>query len=230
MSLFIEFKKLKRTGYLPAFFVGGLLAAAFPVVYMLVKAEELTLLTGNPIDLLMSANWQMMAMLNILIAICGACIMYHTEYADNAIQKMSVLPIRQGNMFLGKFCISALLLSVMAVIEIAALIGCANYWFPSYAFDLTEILKTTGFQIVVMLPTVMGMLVIASACKNMWVSLGIGVILVFTLSILPQDNTVLSLFPFSSPYQTLAAATENSRTTLFLSVCGVETVLWALQK
>jgi len=228
MSLFIEFKKLKRTGYLPAFFVGGLLAAAFPVVYMLVKAEELTLLTGNPIDLLMSANWQMMAMLNILIAICGACIMYHTEYADNAIQKMSVLPIRQGNMFLGKFCISALLLSVMAVIEIAALIGCANYWFPSYAFDLTEILKTTGFQIVVMLPTVMGMLVIASACKNMWVSLGIGVILVFTLSILPQDNTVLSLFPFSSPYQTLAAATENSRTTLFLSVCGVETVLFGI--
>ena len=45
MSFFIEFKKLKRTGYLPAFFVGGLLAAAFPVVYMLVKAEELTLLT-----------------------------------------------------------------------------------------------------------------------------------------------------------------------------------------
>lgn len=225
MSFFIEFKKLKRTGYLPAFFVGGLLAAAFPVVYMLVKAEELTLLTGNPIDLLMSANWQMMAMLNILIAICGACIMYHTEHADNAIQKMSVLPIRQGDMFLGKFCISALLLSVMAVIEIAALIGCANYWFPSYAFDLAEILKTTGFQIVVTLPTVMGMLVIASACKNMWVSLGIGVILVFALSILPQDNTVLSLFPFSSPYQTLAAATENSRTTLFLSVCGVETVL-----
>lgn len=74
----------------------------------------------------------------------------------------------------------------------------------------------------------MSMLVIASACKNMWVSLGIGVILVFTLSILPQDNTVLSLFPFSSPYQTLAAATENSRTTLFLSVCGVETVLFGI--
>ena len=225
MSLFIELKKLKRTGYLPAFFVGGLLAAAFPVVYMLVKAEELTLISGNAIDLLMSANWQMMAMLNILIAICGACMMYHTEYADNAIQKMSVLPIRHENMFLGKFCISALMLSAMVVIEMAVLVGCAKYWFPSYTFDLAEILKTTGFQIVVTLPTVMSMLVIASACKNMWISLGIGVILVFTLSILPQDNTVLSLFPFSSPYQTLAIATENSRATLFLTVCGVETVL-----
>ncbi len=228
MSFFMELKKLKRTGYLPAFFVGGLLAAAFPVVYMLVKAEELTLLTGNALELLMSANWQMMAMLNILIAICGACMMYHTEYAGNGIQKMSVLPIRPGNMFFGKFCISALMLSAMVVIEIAALIGCASHWFPSCTFDLAETLKTAGFQIVVTLPTLMSMLVIASACKNMWVSLGIGVILVFTLSILPQDNAVLSLFPFSSPYQTLAAARENSRTTLFLTVCGVETVLFGI--
>lgn len=225
MSLVIESKKLKRTGYIPAFLAGGFLAAAFPVVYMMVKAKEITSLSENPIDILMSANWQMMAILNILISICGACMMYHTEYTDNGIQKMSMLPIHQGNMFLGKFCISALMVSAMIVVEIAALIGCASYWFPGYTFDLAEILKNTGFQIVVTMPTVMSMLVITSACKNMWVSLGIGVILVFTLSILPQDNAVLSLFPFSSPYQTLAAATANSRTTLFLSVCGVETVL-----
>ena len=42
MSLLIESKKLKRTGYLPAFLAGGFLAAAFPVVYMMVKAEEMT--------------------------------------------------------------------------------------------------------------------------------------------------------------------------------------------
>lgn len=70
MSLLIESKKLKRTGYLPAFLAGGFLAAAFPVVYMMVKAEEMTALSGNPVNILMSANWQMMAMLNILISIC----------------------------------------------------------------------------------------------------------------------------------------------------------------
>lgn len=64
--------------------------------------------------------------------------------------------------------------------------------------------------------------------KNMWVSLGIGVILVFTLSILPQDNIVLSLFPFASPYQMLSAAVENSRTALFLAVCGIETVVFGI--
>ena len=94
MSLLIESKKLKRTGYLPAFLAGGFLATAFPVVYMMVKAEEMTALAGNPINILMSANWQMMAMLNILISICGACMMYHTEYADNGMQKMSVLRAR----------------------------------------------------------------------------------------------------------------------------------------
>ena len=65
MSLVIESKKLKRTGYLPAFLAGGFLAAAFPVVYMMVKAEEMTSLSGNPLEILMSANWQMMAMLNV---------------------------------------------------------------------------------------------------------------------------------------------------------------------
>ncbi len=228
MSLFIESKKLKRTGYLPAYLAGGFLAAAFPVVNMLVRPENFTSLSGNPIDILMSANWQMIAMLNILISICGACMMYHTEYADNAMQKMSVLPIRQGKMFFGKFIISALVLSAMVVIEMVAFIGCAKYWFPNYAFDLIETLKITGFQIVVTLPTVMLMLVIASACKNMWVSLGIGVILVFTLSILPQDNAVLSLFPFASPYQILFEAMENSRAALFLIVCGIETVVFGI--
>lgn len=228
MSLLIESKKLKRTGYLPAFLVGGILAAAFPVAYMMVKAEEMTSLSGNPINILMSTNWQMMAMLNILISICGACMMYHTEYADNGMQKMSVLPISQGNMFFGKFLIAVLVLSAMVVIEMAVLVGCAKFWFSSYVFDMTEILKTAGFQLIITLPTVMLMLVIASACRNMWVSLGIGVILVFTLSILPQDNIVLSLLPFASPYQTISAATENNHTVLFSTVCGIETVAFGI--
>lgn len=49
-----------------------------------------------------------------------------------------------------------------------------------------------------------------------------------TLSILPQDNIVLSLFPFASPYQMLSAAVENSRTALFLAVCGIETVVFGI--
>lgn len=228
MTLALEAKKLKRTGYFPAFFAGGLLASAFPLVNMLVRAETFAALPGEPFSILMDANWQMMAMLNILVCICGACMMFHTEYADNGAQKMDVLPVRAGNLFLMKFAIAALALALMAAMETAVLAGCAVHWFPGYTFGIPALLKSAGFQWFVTLPTVMLMLVIASSCKNMWVSLGIGVILVFTMSIFPQDNLILSLCPFSSPYQTLAMAAESGRVPLFLGVCAAETVVFGL--
>ena len=155
MSLGIELKKLKRTGYFPAFLAGGLVAAAFPAIYMGVKAETLAPFSGNPVQLLMTATWQMSAMLNMLISICGACMMYHTEYADNGMQKMLVLPVRQSAVFFGKFVIAAAALALMTIMEIAALAGCAQYWFTKNALDVPELLKTAGFQIIAALPTVM---------------------------------------------------------------------------
>ncbi|HIS68734.1 MAG TPA: ABC transporter permease [Candidatus Gallacutalibacter stercoravium] len=228
MTLRLETKKLKRTRYFPAFLAGGLLAAAFPLINMLVRSESFTALPGEPFTILMDANWQMMAMLNILVCICGACMMYHTEYADNGAQKMDVLPVRAGKLFLTKFVVNALALALMIILETAALTWCAVHWFSGYEFDALELLQGAGFQWFVTLPTVMLMLVIASACKNMWVSLGIGVVLVFTMCIFPQDNLILSLCPFSSPYQTLAMAAESSRVPLFLGVCAAEVVVLGL--
>ncbi len=228
MTLRLETKKLKRTRYFPAFLAGGLLAAAFPLINMLVRSESFTALPGEPFTILMDANWQMMAMLNILVCICGACMMYHTEYADNGAQKMDVLPVRAGKLFLTKFVVNALALALMIILETAALTWCAVHWFSGYEFDALELLQGAGFQWFVTLPTVMLMLVIASACKNMWVSLGIGVVLVFTMCIFPQDNLILSLCPFSSPYQTLAMAAESSRVPLFLGVCAAEVVVFGL--
>ena len=228
MTLRLETKKLKRTRYFPAFLAGGLLAAAFPLINMLVRSESFTALPGEPFTILMDANWQMMAMLNILVCICGACMMYHTEYADNGAQKMDVLPVRAGKLFLTKFVVNALALALMIILETAALTWCAVHWFSGYEFDALELLQGAGFQWFVTLPTVMLMLVIASACKNMWVSLGIGVVLVFTMCIFPQDNLILSLCPFSSHYQTLAMAAESSRVPLFLGVCAAEVVVFGL--
>lgn len=228
MILRIELKKLKRTGYFLTALGGGLLAAAFPVVNMLARADAFTFLPGNPFTIMLDSNWQMIAMLNILIAICGACLMYHTEYADHGAQKMDMLPIRTGSMFLAKFIIAAFSMTVMIAIETAALTLCAVHWFSDYTPNVPEILKSAGFMLYITLPTLMLMLVIASACKNMWVSLGIGVILVFTLSILTGDNVILNLLPFSSPYQTLHTVSEQGRELLFLSVCGAETGVFAL--
>lgn len=226
MTFFLETRKLKRTGYLPAFLGAGILASAFPVINMVVHSETFISLSGDPFKILMDANWQMMALLNILITICGACIMYHTEYAGNGSQKMDTLPVKSIRLFFSKFLIASGILAIIILLEIAVITGCPFYWFPDFTFDFAIVGKNAGFQWLVSLPTVMLMLLISSMCKNMWLSLGIGVILVFTLSILPQDNLVLSLLPFSSPYQTLDMAERNCHTLLFCIVCIAQTVLF----
>ena len=72
------------------------------------------------------------------------------------------------------------------------------------------------------------MLIIASACRHMWISLGAGVICVFALMILPQDSLILNLIPFHTPYLTFPAVLKEGQTILFLSVCAAETILFAL--
>ena len=224
MILALEVKKLKRTGYFAAFFLGALLAAAFPLANMLVRPEVFTALPGEPFSILLDANWQMMAMVNILLAVCGACIMYHTEYDDGALEKMAGLPVSPGSMFLGKFLIMAGAVALMLIIETAALTLCTLHWFPAYSFDPAAILSCFGFQFTAALPTVMLALLIASLCRNMWISLGIGVILVFAMTVLPQGNPVIALFPFSAPYQTPDAVRENGQTALFVAVCCAQTL------
>lgn len=226
MSLNIECKKLKHTGYMPAFFAGSLLASAFPVVNMAVRSENYVSLPSQPFTILMTANWQMMAMLNLLLTVCGACIMYHTEYTENGAQKMDVLPLRPESQFLWKFVTAAFVSAAGILIEIIIITGCARYWFPDFTFHLTELAKNTGFQILLMLPTIMLMLVIASACRNMWISLGIGVILVFTLSIMPQTYLLLNLCPFSAPYQLLSTVMEKEQLSVYLAASGIETIVF----
>ena len=228
MTLGLEIKKLKRTGYFPAFIGAGLLASAFPVINMLARSRTFTALSGTPLTILMDANWQMMAMINILICVCGSCIMYHTENADKGSQKMDVLPIRSGALFITKFVITALILAIIILVETAVLAGCALHWFSGGGPNLWELAKTAGFQWVITLPTVMLMLIIALAFKNMWISLGVGVILVFALSIFPRDHQILSLLPFSSPYVTFSVAAQHDRVLLFLTVSFIETAVLGL--
>ena len=74
MSISLECKKVKRTGFLPAFFVGSILAAAVPVINMAVRSEMYLNQPDSPIQILLGANWQMMTMLNVLLVIAAAKI------------------------------------------------------------------------------------------------------------------------------------------------------------
>lgn len=194
---------------------------------MAVRSENYTSLSGSPLSILLDANWQMMAMLNMLLIICGACILYHIEYADNGLQKMELLPVPQISLFLGKLSITIISAAVVLLIEFSVLSGCLKYWFSGKGLNISEIICHLGFSLTMLLPAIILMLFIASACRNVWISLGIGVTLLFTLSVIPQDGLFFILCPFSSPYQYLDKARTAGHTALLLGISAAETVLLA---
>ena len=227
MSVSLECKKAKRTGFLPAFFGGGILAAVVPVINMAVRSEMYLNLPGNPIQILLDANWQMMTMLNVLLVVAGACLLYHTEYADNAMQKMKSLPIRESSIFLGKTVLTIFMSLFVLVIEAGAVTFCTYHWFEIGNGFFGELCKYFGYSFLLMLPCIILSLLIAEACKNMWVSLGVGVVCVFTATILPTTNFALSLFPFAMPFQ-IFAGTDMAQSMHYicgavieLAVCGL---------
>lgn len=204
MSVFLEYRKIRRTGALPLFLGGGVLAAVIPVANMAVRSEVYLAQQGGPIRILLDANWQMMAMLNVLLVVAGACLFYHTEYTGNAMQKMRSLPIRESSMFFGKAAVVIFMSALALVVEGGAVAFCSYYWFDAGGVFLSTLCKSFGYVFLLLLPCVLLSLIISEACKNMWVSLGIGVVCVFTATMLPTDHAVLSLFPFAMPFRILA--------------------------
>lgn len=210
MNTFLEWKKIKRTGFLPAFAGGGMLAALVPILDMAIRSDMYTGLDGSPVDILFRANWQMIAMINILLIVTGACILYHLEHSENAIQRMCTLPIRESRMYFAKFAVIAVMYFLILAIEAGAITFCCMHWFLPPENFFSEILRNFLYSFLLMMPGILLSLLISSACQNMWISLGIGVICVFTATMLPTDNFTLSLFPFALPFQTLADTAGNT--------------------
>lgn len=227
MSFALERRKVKRTGFLPAFLGGGILAAAVPVLNTAFRSEMYVSMNGSPVNILLGANWQMMSMLNILLIVAGACIMYNTEYADNAIQRMCTLPTKESTMFFGKTAVLITVSILLLVIEAVSIFGCSVHWFLQSTDLYMEILKNFGFFLLLMLPAILLSLLIASVCKNMWISLGIGVICVFIATMIPTGNFVLTLFPFALPFHMLGGhAADVIRN--YAIAGAIETVVIAL--
>lgn len=118
--------------------------------------------------------------------------------------------IKESKLFFGKVTLMALMCIVILAIEAASIAFCSYHWFELTDEVWVEIMKSFGYALLLMLPAAFGSLFIASACKNMWVSLGIGVVCVFTATMLPTKNFVLSLFPFALPFQIFAGTAENT--------------------
>lgn len=240
MSVILECKKTKRTGFVPAMIGGGILAAVIPVLNMLVRADNYIYMTQTPAQILLEANWQMMAMLNVLLIVAGTCMIYHTEYADNAIQRMNTLPVGEGRMFGAKFILMVLMSMAVLIIEAAAFLFCIWHWFQGCIkntgggaggifdngmFDLCkDIFRDMGYSFLLLIPAILLSLLIANVCKNMWITLGIDVVCVFVATMLPVENFVLSLFPFAMPFQILEG-TAADRAIQYMIAAAIESVI-----
>lgn len=202
-SVALEWKKGKRTGLLPAYLFGGILAGILPVAQMILRPERFLGRSGTPVGILLGENGQMMAMLNVLLTVAGACLRYHLEYADNAMGKMRALPVGESAIFLGKGILQCILILAALTLEVGAIALCGIHWFGAGKELFRELLQNFGCFFVLMLPSIFLSLLISEAFPNMWVSLGIGVICVFVATMIPGDHFVLSLFPFALPFQVL---------------------------
>lgn len=220
MRGFLELKKIKRTGLWPAVFGGGILSALIPILNTAVRKEVFLQMEGSPLEIIMNENWQMMAMLNLLFVAASACLLYHTEYGDNAIQRMNTLPQKESRMFFNKFFLLSAFCLIVLTIEGAGLAFSKVHWFLGEGRFLWEVLANMGYAFVLLLPGVLFMLLISAACKNMWISLGIGVICIFTATMLPTNHFVLSLFPFAMPFQIFAGAAESVVEKYMIAVSG----------
>lgn len=207
-SIYTECKKIRRTGFCSAFLGGGILAAVVPIVNMIFREEMYQMKQGNPIQIMLDANWQMMAMLNVLLIVTGSCILYHIEYADNAMQKIKSLPIKESSVFWGKVILLSSASAIALAIETGAIAFCIRHWFEN-GNSVGELCRNWGYAFLLMQPCIVLSLIISEACKNMWISLGIGVICVFTATMLPTGKFVLSIFPFAMPFQILKNTAQS---------------------
>ena len=203
MSFRLECKKIRRTGLTAAFIAGSIIAAALPIINTAARPDTFTSMAGSPAAVLTDANLQLISMLNLLLVTAGACILYHIEYADNGLQKMQSLPVRESGLFTGKCGILLPFVLVMFLFEAASLYFCGWHWLDAGKEELIEMLQTLGFTLLLTLPAAIIALVISSACRNMWTTLGIGVLCIFTATMLPTDNFIFSLFPYVLPFQIL---------------------------
>lgn len=229
MSLSLEYKKSKRTGCFLTFAAGGAAAAALPVINMAFRSEIYTTLKGSPVQILFNANWQMLAMMNVLLVALGACLLYHTEYADNAMQKMRTLPVKEGGMFTGKFVWITVMYLITLAAEAAGITFCICRWFSLDREAGTELLQSFSYSLLMTLPAISASLLIASICRNVWISLGINVVCVFTATMLPTDHFVLSLFPFALPFQIFTGTAKNTVCRLIIAASAETAVLSAAE-
>lgn len=222
MILTLEMKKLKRTGFLPAIFLGSLFACAFPLANTALRPELFVQQKLPATEILLNTNGQMLSMVNLLLTVLGACILYHTEFSGSGIKKMNTLPVSQNLLFFHKTLLLLLGLAAAVLLESCCLGFCAVHWFPSEEMLPLHLAQHTGYAFFLLVPAALLMMLIALSFENMWVTLGVGVICIFVSTMIPTDTAILGYFPFVLPFWRFFDIQDKETLLLSLCICLAE--------
>ena len=173
--LIIELKKEKRYGIILLMFAIGILGAAYAFLNFAVRKDTLLSLPLAPMTILLTQLYGMMMTLNLFGIIVAACMIYSMEFKDCAVKKMYMLPVHVPAMYLCKFLILTILLSVAAALQNLALTQIGITSLPEGTFELYTLIIFALYSLITAMPALSFMLFIASRFENMWISLGIGV-------------------------------------------------------
>ena len=99
MTATLEWRKARRTGLLPAGLGGCALAAAAPICNMALRAETYLSQPGGALQILLDANWPVMAMIHALVDRVSIAFSI-TRTVGNAMAAMRTLPLRETSLFL----------------------------------------------------------------------------------------------------------------------------------
>ena len=113
----IELRKEKRTGVIPLMIAIGVLGAAYAFVNFIVRKDTLLNLPLAPMDVLLTQLYGMIMVLNMFGIIVAACMIYNMEFKGSAVKKMYMLPISVPTMYLCKFLILTVLLSIAITLQ-----------------------------------------------------------------------------------------------------------------
>lgn len=165
-TLIIELKKEKRTGIILLMPALGLLGSAYALLNFIVRKDTLLSLPLAPMTILLTQLYGMIMTLNLFGIIVAACMIYNIEFKGNAVKKMYVLPIHVPAMYLCKFLILTVLLSIAITLQDLALtkIGITNL--PRGSFELHTLICFALYAFITAMPVLSFMLFIAPSLKT----------------------------------------------------------------
>ncbi len=192
----LEWKKEKRTGAFMSLVMAGCFGALYALVNFTWRKTSLLALDMEPMDILLTQSYGMMALFNAFGIVVSSCLVYHIEFQEHGLEKLLALSLNMARVYLAKFFWLALALCFAIGLESVSLLGIGLFVLPPHTFELSTWFSFSLYMLELALPTLSLMMWIASLFETIWIPLGIGVAGFFSAMALAQGSNFWLINPF----------------------------------